>query len=170
MGTGVDSIVTRLIKGAILTHEELDNNFTIIKDKLTQLLGFNSTAIEQRLDALETKKVIYDPTFTVFGKPAVNEVVYSMRAARSFSIPANFEGSVAVSELAATGAAIFKVMKNSGQVGTISFAAGSKIGTFSTQDAINFSKDTTDRLYLVAPAAQDATLADIDFSLLITLD
>lgn len=62
-----------------------------------------------------------------------------------------------------TGAATFVIAKNGTQVGTIVFSAGNASGVVTVDSAVLFA--VGDKLTVTAPASVDATLADVDFTL-----
>lgn len=108
----------------------------------------------------------YDIGFSVFGKPAVSEVVFRFRACRPYTISPNQGNGQAKALTGATASTTFIIAKNGTQVGTIVFAAGSTTGTITigeTQFVVG------DLVTITAPATQDATLSDIDFSILASI-
>lgn len=110
----------------------------------------------------------YDTIFSVFDKPTASESVCRFRTSRAFTIAANLTGSIAIAAVAATSSSVFTIKKNGSAVATITFAAAGTTATFSTQAAIVFN--VGDKMDVVAPAVADATLADIDFSIVATLN
>jgi hypothetical protein len=100
----------------------------------------------------------------VLGKPNATQQVLRYVAARACSLPANLVGSIAKAAVASTGAQAYSLQKNGAQFSTMSFAAGGVTPTWGTCAATNFA--VGDVLTVVAPAAVDATLADIGFTLL----
>ena len=104
----------------------------------------------------------YDMVVPVFGKPTAGEVIFRMKAIRSFKIPANFAGSSATAGTGATASAEFSIRRNGSQIATVTF--NGTTGTFSTQGELTVVAG--DSLTIVAPASADATLADIDLSLM----
>jgi len=133
---------------------------------ITAIPSFTVSA-DGRLTAASTTPAPYDLAFSTYGVNTASEVVARIRAVRAFTIPSNFTGSIVKAGTAATGSSVFVVAKNGSQVATITFAASGTIATFSTQAAISFAID--DKLTVTAPGTADATLADIDFSILATL-
>jgi hypothetical protein len=78
------------------------------------------------------------------------------------TFPAALAGSAAVAGIAATASATYTVRKNTVQFGTLNFAAGATVATF-TGTATVFNP--ADILAIVAPASPDATLANVAFAL-----
>ena len=105
----------------------------------------------------------YDLGISVFGVPAASEVVYRFLITRPMTIASNFTNSLAKTATVATASTVFSVQKNGTPFGTVTFAAGSATGTFSTQGAISFAAG--DRVSVVAPSTVDITLADTDITI-----
>ena len=109
----------------------------------------------------------YDIIAATYGTNTASEVTFRMKSPRALTLPTNFTGSTAVAGTSATASAVYIIQKNGSQVATVTFGAGSTTGTFSTQSAISIA--VGDQIKIVAPATADATLADIDFSILATM-
>lgn len=105
----------------------------------------------------------YDIGGSIFGVPANSEVAMRVRAARAFRLPSGQANAQAKAGIAATGSAVFTIAKNGSSIGTITFAAGGATGTFSF--ASNVDVAIGDLITITGPATADATLADIDFTL-----
>lgn len=97
------------------------------------------------------------------GAPMANEVLLRFVVHRPFTIPINAAGSQFKGAVAATGATTFSLQKNGVAFGTAGVAAGQATGAFTVAAATAFVAG--DLLTLVAPAAPDATLANIAFTL-----
>jgi hypothetical protein len=99
----------------------------------------------------------------VAGKPGASQLVCIYTAFSAQTFPANFGspqqayGSVGVNP---TATASYTVNKNGSSVGTISISTGG-VFTFTTSGGTSFSLAVGDRLTIVAPSSQDATLADV---------
>jgi hypothetical protein len=72
--------------------------------------------------------------------------LYKMVASRRFTLGDNFAGSVAHSEVAATGAVTFNVNRNGTKIGEINFANTAQTATFTTTAATTEVFDVGDRL------------------------
>ena len=83
------------------------------------------------------------------------------------TFPAGLAGSFGTAGTAATAAASFAIAKNGTAVGTMDFAAGATSATFTMATATSFAGG--DVLTIIAPAAPDATLANLAWSLTGTL-
>ena len=77
------------------------------------------------------------------------------------SFPANFLGSFAVANVAATSSAVLSLKKNGAQFGTLTF-----VGTTGTFSAPATSFAPGDLLEIVAPLVPDATLAQLSITLI----
>jgi len=110
--------------------------------------------------------VPYDVAASIFGQPTASEVAIRFRAPRAYTLIANQTNAQARAGTAATASTVFTIAKNGTQVGTITFSAGSAVGTFSFASAVTMA--VGDVLTVTAPGSADATLADVDFSLVAT--
>ena len=99
----------------------------------------------------------------IAGKPSAAEVVMRHVMTQAGTIPIGMTGSRAVLNVATTAAKSFDIKKNTTAIGTINFAAGAVVGTFTFTAAVAFAAG--DMLQLSAPAAQDTTLADLSVSI-----
>lgn len=116
---------------------------------------------QELLTPTQTVTVPYDVVFSVYGTQTdANEQLLRFLSPRAFTIPANFSGSIAKAEVAATSQTVFTVKKNGASIGTITFAASGTTGTFSSTAQI--SVVSGDVLTAVGAATADATLANID--------
>lgn len=92
-----------------------------------------------------------------------SEVVVSLDFQIAWRMVIGMPGGTFKFDVAATAQAIFTIWQNAVQIGTITVAAGSAIGTISFPVAIAFSSG--DHFYILAPATPDATLAGGRFGL-----
>lgn len=106
---------------------------------------------------------IADISLFVSGKPSAGARVHHFVFPRAVSLPAGLVGSVARAAIAPAAAASFALRRNGSAIGSISFAAGQATATFVLAGGAGFVSG--DRLEVMAPAVQDATLADIAVSL-----
>lgn len=97
------------------------------------------------------------------GKPDAGVAWLDFVAVRKFTLAAAFAGSQAVALTAANAACSFSVTKNGTQVGTVNFAAGATVATFTASSAVNVG--VGDRLRVVTPTTQDSALADVTMTL-----
>ena len=98
------------------------------------------------------------------GQPEAAERLLKLEVARGFTLPADLAGSRGHADTAATAEAAFTILKNGVAVGSVTFAAASQDAAFSLADALALVPG--DRLELVAPATQDATLAGLALTLI----
>jgi hypothetical protein len=92
-------------------------------------------------------------------RPAAGALLFKLVVVRAFTLPAGLAGSRGHAGAAATALATFDLRKNGSAVGTASFAAGSSSASFVLAAAVSLAEG--DRLELIAPNPQDATLADL---------
>ncbi len=97
------------------------------------------------------------------GRPANGALVTAILPSVAAHFAAALTGSRAKAGVAATASTVFSVKKNGTQVGTITFGVGGTAGTFAAAAQIDLT--TADELTVEAPAAADATLADIRITL-----
>lgn len=106
------------------------------------------------------------PCSAVLGKPAAGQYVMIYTAETSETFPANFTSPQSYGSCGTnpTATAVYSVFKNATNVGTISVAIGGAF-TFATTGGVAFSLNAGDRLTIVAPGSQDATMADVSITL-----
>ncbi len=95
----------------------------------------------------------------VNGKPTAGLVLQRYVFATAVTFPAGLAGSQGTAGTAATAMATFELQRNSANVGAMMFAAAATTATFTMASATTFNAG--DVLTLVAPAAPDATLANL---------
>ena len=98
------------------------------------------------------------------GQPEAAERLLKLEVARGFSLPADLAGSRGHADTPATAVAELAILKNGAAAGSITFAAASQDAAFSLAGGLGLVPG--DRLELVAPATQDATLAGLAFTLI----
>ena len=108
----------------------------------------------------------YDILCGIVGKPANAEVVLLFVAPRPFRIPANAAGSRLKAGTAATSTSVLSIQKNGSEFLTATVAASGTTATFAGSQT-DFAAGEV--LRIVAPAAADATVADIAITLAATL-
>jgi hypothetical protein len=109
----------------------------------------------------------YDIAVSIADKPAINTAVLNFVVTRAFTWPANLTGSLFKAATAATASTTFSILNNANLIGSIVFAANSSTGAATFAAATTFA--VGDLIQVVAPAAQDSTLANISFVFLGTL-
>jgi hypothetical protein len=100
------------------------------------------------------------------GQPEAAERLLELEAARGFTLPADLAGSRGHADTAATAEAVSTLLQNGAAVGSITFAAASQDAAFAPTGGLALVPG--DRLELVAPATQDATLAGLALTLTLT--
>ncbi len=111
----------------------------------------------------QISNIPYDIAGSMPSKPAVSEQGTPHIAVRAFTLPANLTGSAAYVDVAGTGAVTIQLMKGATQFGSINFAAGANVGTFTAASSTTFAAG--DRVRPVAPATQDATFSGLSYTL-----
>lgn len=97
--------------------------------------------------------------------PANAVLLARMPFARRVTFPANFSGSVAISEVPPTFDVVFTVYRNDASVGTITFVEATNSATFSSAGGAPVVFNAGDNIRIAGPATADATLANIGLSL-----
>lgn len=108
--------------------------------------------------------VPYDLATFVSGLPAAGATVFRYNVLRAFTWPVSLTGSVFNAGTAATASATFTIKQNGTSIGTLVFAASGTVPTVTFASAVTFA--VNDVITIVAPASQDATLADVAFDFL----
>lgn len=120
-------------------------------------------------DGVPRSFIRYDLPFACGGKPAAAEVFGPFVSPVAFTLPAGMTGSIATALTAATASAVWTLKQilagstTATTVATVTFAAGSRVATFTAASAIVVA--IGDILTLTAPSTQDSTLADIGFTI-----
>lgn len=92
-----------------------------------------------------------------------SDVFFKFVTVRSFNLLANFSGSLAHSDVAATASATFNVQKNGSNIGTLNFAASATTATFTLASQTFFVAG--DRLSIICPSVQDVSLSNVGITL-----
>lgn len=128
-----------------------------------QLLGFDSTS-----HTWGPVDSVADINFFAEGVPSTSKKVFRKVFTRSARFFSDFNQSQTSAGVAATAAATFNVYKNATLVGTIHFAIGATVATYSTDvgsGSTSVSFGPSDVMLIQAPSSVDATLADISVTL-----
>lgn len=120
--------------------------------------------LQAQISALSVFARSYDFHAYAPGKPVAGATVFVVKTPRMFTFPQNGAGSQAVAKTAATAAVGFRLQKNGADFGAMNFAAGQTVPIFTGIAATDFA--VGDTFSVIAPAAQDATLADVAMSFL----
>ncbi len=105
----------------------------------------------------------YDVGASKAGLPDSSEVLVRYPFPRKVIFPSGLTGSQGVAVTAATAETDFDIQKNDVSVGTMRWAISGTVATFIMASVTTF--DVGDKLTIIAPGTQDATLADIGFAL-----
>jgi hypothetical protein len=96
------------------------------------------------------------------GQPEADATLLQLVASRPFTLPADLTGSQGYAGTAPTSQADLDIQKNGASIGTITFAAATSTATFAFPSEVVFAAG--DRLTVLAPGSQDASLADISIT------
>jgi len=105
----------------------------------------------------------YDIAFFIPDKPNDNVSGMVFTAARTFTLPINLTGSVGSVGVNPTGAVTLSLQKNATSIGSINIST-SGVVTFTFTAAVSFA--VGDKLVVMTPTPQDATLADVSVTLI----
>lgn len=100
------------------------------------------------------------------GVPADNAVMLVHCPSAAITLPINLAGSKIVSTVAATASTVLTIKKGASTVGTATFAISGTTATIAVASAVSLT--TSDVLTIVNQADNDATLANLSFSLVAT--
>lgn len=114
----------------------------------------------------ETVSYPYDVGMSIAGKPEANKTVAMVVLVRPTIMPKDFVGSKAACDVAATGAVVFPIKLNGVQIGSINFAAGAIVGTFTFTPTANLLMVAGDKLTISSPVTADATLSYVAATLM----
>lgn len=106
---------------------------------------------------------IYDFPVYYNGQPGASEVMMKVVCVRAFTLPSGLTLSQGYATTVSTAAATFGLEKNGSSIGSVDFALGASTATFTFVSPVSFA--VGDRLELIAPTSQDATLAAISITL-----
>lgn len=107
----------------------------------------------------------YDVGLSIAGKPEAAKTVAMAALVRPTILPKDFAGSKAMCDVGATAAATFTIKLNGNNIGTIVFAIGATVGTF-TGPATDLLCVAGDKLTITSPAVADTTLSYVAATLL----
>jgi hypothetical protein len=106
----------------------------------------------------------YDLTCSLPGKPGPSAIVMLFTFTRNVAFAANFGGSAGTVGTDPTGTATYTVNKNGSSIGTVVVSTLGVV-TFTTTGGATESFVSGDRMTIVAPSSQDATLSDAAFTI-----
>jgi hypothetical protein len=105
----------------------------------------------------------YDIASGLPGLPGASALVLIFTATRAITIPANLSGSTGTVGTNPTSTATYTINKNGSSIGAV-IVSTLGVVTFTTTSGTAKSLASGDRLTVVAPGSQDATLADVSFT------
>lgn len=106
----------------------------------------------------------YDVGTYCNGKPDAGELLLRFNFVRAVTLPASLSGSRITAATAATAQTDFLLTKNGSTIATIRFAAAGTVASIVGM-ASDVAFAVNDQMAIVAPGSQDATLADIAFTI-----
>jgi hypothetical protein len=106
----------------------------------------------------------YDIVCSLAGKPGAAAVVLIFVAVRAVALPANLTASKGSVGTNPTATAAYDVKNNGTTIATVSIST-SGVFTFTTASGTAKALAAGDRLTIIAPSSQDATLSDVGFTL-----
>lgn len=131
-----------------------------------------SEASNDWIEQTDSERDPYDMSVTIVGRPKPDAIVAQVVMARTAILLANLSKSKAVAQTAPTAEAVFDInqVDIDGNVveaiGTITFAAGQKIGTFAPAVAdTEIILAENEILSVKAPLVRDATLKEISVTI-----
>lgn len=172
--TGGRTVTLPVIKKLMVFAADITNTQTvdIVRGTSTETLSPGSTVIVYTDGTANGLLIVstssagaarpYDVGTFCVGKPDTSELLLRFNFVRNVDLPANLTGSRVTASVAATAQTDFDVQLNGASIGTVRFAAAGTVATF-----VGFSATTiapNDVFSIVAPASQDATLANISFT------
>jgi hypothetical protein len=110
----------------------------------------------------------YDIGAFIPGAPADGGIVMKFTAVRALDFADDFAGSYGHCENVPTSTAVFSIELNGTPIGSVSISTGGVFTFATTGGAVAMSAG--DRLSLIAPSPQDASLTDVNFNFIGTRD
>lgn len=131
-----------------------------------------SAAQNDWIEQTDTERDPYDMSVTIVGRPKPDAIVAQVVMPRTAILLANLSKSKAVAQTAATATAVFNINQVDidgnvlESIGTITFAAGQKIGVVAATVAdVETILAEDEILSIKAPLVRDATLKEISVTL-----
>lgn len=172
--SGKKLILPAIKKMAVVTSAAANTQTLIIEKGSTQLLLLPGAAVILHTDGTtdglvslgtsSSAKKPYDVATYCNGVPDASEVLLRFNYPRAVTLPANLIGSRITAAVAATATTDFVLSKNGGSIATLRFAASGTVATIVGMGS-DVSFAVNDQLMISAPGTQDATLADIAFTI-----
>lgn len=103
--------------------------------------------------------------FPISGRPLDAELIEGHLFTDAVTFPAQFLRSRAHARIAPTASAVFALLLNDVEVGTLTFPAGTLDGVFASTASAPLEAEIGDQLDIEAPSPRDATLSGIKITL-----
>lgn len=166
---GFSNQIGGIVSGTIdvVSGDTLQARALIDGDTAVQLQGNTSYFEVQVVEASDSALRPFDLETFVNGPPADGATVLQTVLARTAQLPAGGGNSQGYASTAATSASSFSITRNGVSVGTVNFGVGANVATFTIASDVAFVAG--DRIALVAPSPQDASLSDVSITLALGL-
>lgn len=160
-GTATNRYVTPANLKAVMQSVSLDLTTKVDVDSVGQANGVAPLGTDALIDVAfllnAPGSTVRDVAFSKAGHPLSGSVLHRYVVARPMQWDANFAGSMAWANVAPDAAATVTVRRNGTVVGTITFASGSKTGTWVGSTSYAVAGDSIDFTY----GGADTTLTDL---------
>lgn len=150
-----------------------------VQDTAQQALALQLAAVQARLSALEAEVAVllaarpvaqkgqpYDIVAYFDGTLPAGAVVFRLEIVRPVTLPVGLGGSEAAAKVAPTNAVTLPILRNGAGIGSVAFAAGATVGTFTFTASVTLAPG--DVLEVDAPSAADPTFAGLSLTLAAT--
>lgn len=166
-GQGYNNQVTSLISGVIdvTAGDTLDVNAQF-GDSVVPVLNPGTYFQIEVVEATDRAALSKLHPFFIPGLPAAGATVYQTVFTETTILKTTTPTEL-YAETAATASSVFTIARNGVSVGTITVGAAGQTGTVSVGADVTFNAG--DRLSVIAPGSQDATLADVAITLALQL-
>lgn len=158
-GQGYNNQMTSLISGVIdvVEGDTLDVNAQF-SDSVVPVLNPGTYFQIEVVEATDRSALSRTHSFFIPGLPDAGATVYKTVFTETTILKTTTPTELHA-DVAATGVSVFTIARNGVSVGTITVAASGTVGSVTVGSDVTFNAG--DRMTVIAPGSQDATLADI---------